>query len=577
MDETPIQVLSDHLINQIAAGEVVENPASVVKELLENAIDAGATRVGIEVENGGASLLRVSDNGCGMSEKSAELALKRHATSKIANLEDLQAIRTLGFRGEALPSIASVSRFTLETCPPDSDLGTRIAGEGVTGPAEPCACPMGTTVTVRDLFFNVPARLKFQKGERSRTAAIRALVIRCALASPALHVTLKTGARKGTEYPSCDRFLDRAAMLLGRDLAGRLHEFDIERDGIQVSGVLGEPSLARPDPSRVILLVNNRPIVDLSIRRAVLQAYSVLIPQGRYPVAAVRIELDPAQIDVNVHPRKTEVRFRHQREVASVVFGAVQDTVVKTPWIDAVERGQVALETFSTDMAPVSGIPFPRSDGPRDPAMPLTGDSPFVESPTPGPGRFSGLRYVGQVANSVLICEGRDTLVVIDQHAAHERVNFEKLWIELKSSGVVSESLLFPEVVHLSTEETARFEDVKGDLSSLGFDLEAYSGDAVAVRAVPAVLKGRSAAATVRDCIAAASEESEMDGASRIRKVVATVACHASVRAGDELTPPEVRALLAAMDDVDLASYCPHGRQSVVVYPMGTVLRWFGR
>lgn len=577
MSAPHITVLPDTLVNQIAAGEVIENPASVVKELLENAIDAGATRVTIEIESGGASLIRVTDNGCGMSSPDASRALTRHATSKITNIEDLHSIRTLGFRGEALPSIASVSRFLLETRTPGNDVGTRVAVEGEMAPVEPCACAIGTSVTVKDLFFNVPARLKFQKGERSRTAAIRTLVTRTALAFPELHVTLRTGPKSLSEFPPCSRFIDRAAMLLGRNLADRLYEFSARRDDVGVSGVIGDPDLARPDPSRVILLVNDRPVVDLAIRRAVIQAYSVLLPSGRYPVAVARIELDPSEVDVNVHPRKTEVRFRRHREIAGVVFGAIQQTVSGTPWIRT-ESGGGGPTVPSLSWARPAWEPPPDSlTGPRETSLGPGENDLFT---IPGPDNrpcFADLAYVGQVGNTLLICEGKDTLVLIDQHAAHERINFQRLWKDLETGGVSTEPLLFPEVVHLSPEEKLRLEDVNEELSRIGFDLESYSGDAIAIRSIPSILKGRSAAAAIQDCVAGSSAESEQDGADRIRKVVSTLACHASVRAGDELSDMEVRTLLAAMDGVDLAAYCPHGRQAVVVYPMGTVLRWFGR
>jgi len=578
MRKLRIRVLSDDLVNQIAAGEVIENPASVVKELVENAVDAGASRIIVEVEDGGASLVRVTDNGRGMTDEEAELALRRHATSKISSVNDLHSIRTLGFRGEALPSIASISKFTLETRAPDDDTGTRIVVVDGNIEAEPCACTIGTIVAVRDLFFNVPARLKFMKGKRSRMMAIRDLVMKTAMAFPSLHMTLRTRSRKLLDYPPCTRSVDRVAMVLGKGVSGHVHEFRSERDGISVDGVLGDPSLARPDPKRVALIVNDRPVKDLALRRAVLQAYSVLIPSGRYPVAVVRVDVDPSEVDVNVHPRKIEVRFKRHREVAGVVFGAVRETIADTPWIrpdTPIEQGVAGPQVSLAD-----------STRPWEYTREGAGDSSTVSEPeilfkeegqeTEG-ARFSSLRYLGQIARTVLVCEGNGTFVLIDQHAAHERVNHDRLWRMLESDEVVSEPLMFPEIVSLSPQEVGRFEEIRDDLTRLGFDLERYSGDSIAVRAVPAVMKGRSVASTVRDCAAAASEESEADPTARIGKVVSTVACHASVRASDEMSEDEVRALLKAMDGVDLASYCPHGRQAVVVYPIGTVLRWFGR
>ena len=575
MDGPRIHVLPDFLVDQIAAGEVVENPASVVKELVENALDAGARRVVVEVEGGGLALVRVTDDGCGMTPDEAALAMRRHATSKIANAGDLEAIRTLGFRGEALPSIASVSRFVLRTRTRDADAGVEVEAERAGVTSRPVATPVGTAVTVRDLFFNVPARLKFQKGERSRVGAVQDVVQRAALAHPGVHFTLLANGRRSADLPPCTRLADRAAMVFGREAAGRLWGFAEERDGMRVSGVAGEPALARPDPGRIALLVNGRPVQDMAIRRAVVQAYSVLVPAGSYPVAVVAIEIDPADVDVNVHPRKVEVRFRRHREVAALVFGALQAAVAATPWVDKPSVGGTPAEAGGvTGSAAIQEAVVDRWASAPQAGMFDAGPSAASE----GTQRFGSLRVVGQVGATVIVCEGRDSLVLVDQHAAHERVNFDRLWRDIEAGRVASETLMFPEVVPLSPAEAGRLDSALPLLARSGFDVEPYSGDSVAVRAVPAVARGRSAGHIVRECLAAAGEEAVSAGTDRMRKVVATIACHASVRAGDPLTEDEARALLATMDGVaDLAAYCPHGRQAVVTLPLSTVLRWFGR
>ncbi len=578
MERPRIRVLPDDLANQIAAGEVVESPASVVKELIENALDAGAGRIAVEIEGGGLALVRVTDNGHGMGAEDAALALRRHATSKIATAEDLAAIRTLGFRGEALPSIASVSRLALETRAAGAEAGTRVTVTDGVVSVEPCACPVGTRVTVRDLFHNVPARLKFQKGERSRVAAIRDLVGRAGLAWPACHLTLMVGGRATLDLPPCGRLSDRAVQVFGREVREGLHGFSVDSEGVRVSGVLGAPGLARPDPGRVVLLVGGRPVQDLGLRRAVLTAYSVLVPEGRFPLAVVRLDLDPADVDVNVHPRKTEVRFRDARAVQAAVFEAVRGALAGTPWI----RTEVLVA--GSDLGSAAGwrgsaawSPGENREGVREPpAEAARPRAPSLFEATAA-GRFSRLRFVGQVARAIVVCEGEGTLVLVDQHAAHERVQFERLWKGVESRCIPAETLLIPEVVPLSPMEAGRVEEVKGTLAALGFDLEPYSGGVVAVRAVPAVLAGRAAGPVVRDCLAAAGEDTSSDGLTRLRKVVATVACHSAVRAGDPMGEAEVRALLQEMDRVDLAAYCPHGRQAVVTYPLDTVLRWFGR
>jgi DNA mismatch repair protein MutL len=585
MNTSRIRVLPDDLINQIAAGEVVENSASVVKELLENAIDAGATRIVVEADRGGLARVRVVDDGGGMSADEAVLALRRHATSKIAQSSDLDVIRTMGFRGEALPSIASVSRFSLVTRRTEDEVGTRVSVEGGSFGQRPEACPRGTAVTVDDLFFNVPERLKFQKGERSQSAAIADVVVKAALAWPDVHFVLNANGRRVLDLPPCVRFPDRVAAAFGREATTGLVDLDFQRDGIHVTGVAAPPGLARADPSRLAVMVNRRPVTDMALRRAVIQGYSVLLPQGRFPVAVIRVDLDPADVDVNVHPRKTEVRFQRPRDVAAAVFEAVHAGMAGTPWIAAGGDGLPVLHVLTgADESPESRGPSAHSaSGVRE-----TGAWGDVSSSQPGvAGLFpadpllkgmAALRYVGQVANTVLVCEGAGTLVLIDQHAAHERVNFDRLWSSLQSGRVAVEAMLFPEVVALDPLEAGRLEAASEVLARLGFDLEPYSGDAVAVRGVPAVMRGRSVAHVVKECLAAASDEVAGHGTELLHRLVATVACHASIRAGDPLSEAEARALLHSMDGVDdLAAYCPHGRQAVVVHPIGTVLRWFGR
>lgn len=576
MKRPRIHVLPDALVNQIAAGEVVENPASVVKELIENALDAGANRVIIEVEGGGLDLIRVTDNGWGMDAEDARLALQRHATSKISQVSDLSSIRTLGFRGEALPSIASVSRLSLETRTDEEAMGTLVAVEEGRVTIRPCACPTGTRVSVRDLFHNVPARLKFQRGERARLAAIRDLVGRTALGWPSCHFTLLISGRQTLDLPPCPRLLDRVVQVFGREAADGLYEFSTDREGIRVCGVAGAPTLARPDPNRIVLLVGGRPVQDAGLRRAVLNAYAMWTVEGRFPLVVVRLDLDPEDVDVNVHPRKTEVRFRDQRAVQAAVFEAVRGVLAKTPWVRT-EDGSATVPPTPYPIEPFDPPGPVTVVGLREPGASVPSPSSPLLIPPATSGRFSRLRFVGQVAGTILVCEGEGTLVLVDQHAAHERVLFEQLWEGVRARRSPSETLLIPEVVTLSPSEVIGFDDAASILVDLGFDLEPYSGGAVAIRAVPALLRGRAAGPVVRDCIASASLERVGDGMERLRQVVATLACHSAVRAGDPMGETEVRALLHEMDRVDLAAYCPHGRQAVVSFPIEMVLRWFGR
>lgn len=572
---TSVKVLPDFLIDQIAAGEVVENPASVVKELIENAVDAGAGRILVEVLGGGLSVIRVIDDGVGMSAIDATTAMSRHATSKIRVASDLLSLSTMGFRGEALPSIASVSRFRMQTRRHEDDVGVRIDAEGGVVSASPCACPVGTMVEVSDLFFNVPARLKFQKGERAQFLAISDTFRKAALANPGVNFTLNSAARTVADYPPCRNLHDRVVMVMGRDCAGDLFSFSATRDRLSVDGVLGSPALFRADPSRVILLVNGRPVVDLPLRRVATSIYGTLLEAGRFPVVVADIRLDPADVDVNVHPGKREVRFRDAREVASVLYEAMTPVIERTPWISAKAttmdfqasgHGDTsvmpACELGLPFDAPTSGVgePFPRAFG-EDPGYAASGR----------------IRYLGQVANTILVCESGDGVVFIDQHAAHERINFNRLWNALESGEVASELQVFPEIVNLDAIDMERFDSVVDLLARVGFDIERYSGTAIAVRAIPAVVKGRSVDAIVREAVHGVAEVASGPTDAVLRKIVSTIACHASVRAGDRLSDAEARALIDAMEGEALSSYCPHGRQAVVVHRVQDILKSFDR
>lgn len=569
--ESRVRILPDFLINQIAAGEVVENAASVVKELVENAIDAGASRIAVEIENGGLGQVRVIDDGRGMSEADALTSMGRHATSKIRNLDDLMSISTMGFRGEALPSIASVSRFSMQTRRQSDDAGVRVESDSGDTTLQPCACPPGTIVEVRDLFYNVPARLKFQKSEKAQVMAVSEAFRKAALASPSIHFILKSGVRTVADFPPCSTLFDRVAMIVG---GGRgLHRFNGKRDQASVNGVLGSPELFRGDTSRMILLVNGRPVTDMALRRVMIQAYSSLLPQGRFPVVIADIRVDPVAVDVNVHPQKHEVRFREAREIASMLFEAMSTVIDGTPWIAASSVDATRLPSAQPGAWPQvdSAAAMIRDSGPAGASGPSI---PGLE-----PDIVSGPRYVGQIANTILVCEGEDgrTMLLIDQHAAHERINFNKLWHALEHGEVPSDQLLFPEVVTLDAVDMERFDDVAGHLARLGFDLERYSGESLAVRAIPAILHGRSVDAIVREAVHAATEASASGGEAILHKLVSTVACHASVRAGDRLSDIEAKALVDSMAGHALSTYCPHGRQAVVVHKVTDILKSFDR
>lgn len=557
MEASRIRVLPDELINQIAAGEVVERPASVVKELVENAIDANATRCIVEIEKGGLGLIKVHDNGSGMTPEDLVLCLRRHATSKIATLEDLYAIHSLGFRGEALPSIASVSKLTIYSRTPSQEHGFIIeAGQNL---PKPYPCPVGTTVIVKDLFYNVPARLKFQKGERSQVSGIEEVLLKIAGAYDNLHVTLISSGRVLIDLPSCNKFIDRVTMIFGKDLAKHLFEFHAETEGVRIEGIISDPEKTRQDSSKIFIIVNGRPVFDPSIRRTLIEAYSIL-PSGKFPHACIRIEVNSSDVDVNVHPQKTEVRFKNPKEVLGVLFRGIHDLVTKTPWVKRVSMEIPRFHEISSQI--------------RESALQWDVE-PKRKEDHKGETGFRNMRYVGQVGGVVLIVEGQDSLVLIDQHAAFERVTFERLWEDVTAGKLVRERLLFPEIISLEKDEIARYEEEKETLERLGFDIEVYSGDSIVVKGIPSIMKGKGTKEVILSLLRKA--DTDFPDMPKMKRMIATIACHCSIRAGDKVSEEDVKRLLYEMDRIDFSTYCPHGRLAVVVYPLSTVLRWFGR
>lgn len=547
--EPRIAILDPEVVNQIAAGEVVERPASVVKELVENALDAGARRIDVEVEQGGRRLVRVADDGCGMTPDEAVLALRRHATSKLRRSEDLQSIRSMGFRGEALPAIASVSRLTLVTRTPDSDVGLSLGVEGGEhGRGEPAGCRAGTTIEVTDLFFNTPARLKFLKSTATETAHVSDVVTQLALGHPAVHFTLAIERRRTLDCPPCSDRLERARQALGRR-AGHLFGAGHDAAGVTAHACLGPPQDSTRSSRSVHLLVNRRAVRDRSLVNAVVAGYETMLERGRFPLAVVHVDIDPVLVDVNVHPRKVEVRFSEPARVFAAVRTCVREGLARVEWVRAggppagyeVEasvsdetRGYVEhrlrLEQAARRFWRLSEA------GPGEPmsAAPAMGSY------------FSGLRVVGQVLGTYLVCEGDDELVLIDQQAAHERLIFERLSAARLRGEIPGQGLLIPGEVELDRTQAARAREHDGLLHGLGFELEPFGGASWAVRALPACLAGADPGRLIRDVLehlAAQGADDAMDG------VLACMARHAPVV--QTLEPQEVALLLAALDRTD--------------------------
>jgi len=589
-----IHRLPDTVVNRIAAGEVVEKPASVVKELVENSLDAGARSVSVEVERGGLDLIRVVDDGCGMAPEDARLCLERHATSKIASDLDLAHVATFGFRGEALPSILSVSRFSLRTRPREAEVGLELSSQGGAEVQErPVAMPPGTEITVRELFFNVPARLKFVKSDRTEASHVIDTVRALALAHPERHFTLRSGGRLVLDLAPARDLNDRIADALGGDAAAAL--FPVEHHGgVRIRGAVGAPSLTRQSPSGLYWHVNGRWVRDRGIQRAVLNAYGPLLPQGAWPVAVLFLDLDPTQVDVNVHPAKAEVRFAASGTVFREVLAAVSGVLAGAPWVrvDAPSAGYPQGEDGATDSS--LGQPPPRPYRRSSQAGALTprhtqlgfhpgliapgGSAPVLE-PAPGEtGYFSSLHYVGQVGGLFLVCETARELVLVDQHAAHERVTFEALRRGFAGGGVPTQRLLLPERLEMPADLVPILEERVEDLARLGLHVRPFGGSSVVVEEVPAPLAGASCRALLIDLLDEVRATESLGAFTlRVDALLSRAACHASVRGGDRLTPEAARALLASLDGVDFKANCPHGRPVVVGFSLDEVAGWFQR
>ncbi len=685
-----VQRLPDELINQIAAGEVVERPASVVKELVENSLDAGATRIRVDMDQGGLSLLRIADNGMGMDETDARLAVERHATSKLREIDDLQALTTYGFRGEALASVASVSRFTLRTRRREDEQGVELFIEGGALPVlKPCGIAPGTVIEVRDLFYNVPARRKFLKSSTTESGHVADFIEAVALSAPSLALTLVREGRVAREWLRAE---DRASRVRAAFPSEPLAELRGEREGVRLEAYLARPERARAASNTLRLFLNGRLIRDRLLLRTVSQAYGSVLPSGRYPVGVLFLELPPDQVDVNVHPQKAEVRFLDGKRVGDQVFSILSlelgrafgiapasrfswpstpspPVISESIWgplnpsssgepLGGTSRSaqltpspatqpmtqrvpvQGSLADVPSDESARSASPSPAwltpippaqrysdADTEKDPRAPLSmepdpwGLSPAAPSPSSAaqpatqehhstyptplvhrsptaptavsmpavmvPGRhgtpvttpitlvpaagglgFSQLRFLAQARQMFLICESDQGLVVIDQHAAAERVTFHRLKRGFASASIAMQPLLLPFVLDVPPDHLEFAERFHEELLKMGVDLRPSGPRTLTVHALPQILKHHNPERVSRDLLAEVTRESGRAFSDAIDLVLATMACHGSVRAGDPMQPEEAQALLRALDEVDFAGHCPHGR------PVVTLTRW---
>jgi DNA mismatch repair protein MutL len=604
----PVRQLSETLVNRIAAGEVVERPASVVKELVENALDAGATRIEIATDGGGRRLIRVADDGVGMTRADLDLAVERHATSKLDG-DDLLQINTLGFRGEALPSIGSVARLTITT---------RHAGEpnawaitvdaGAKSEIKPAALSEGTRVEVKDLFYATPARLKFLKSDRSEAEAVREVVRRLAMSRPDVAFTLANEERAPVTWPaalpSAAGRLARLADVLGADFRANAVEVSAEREGTVVEGYAGLPTHSRANSLGQYLFVNGRPVRDKLLIGVIRSAYADYLPRDRHPVVALFVTLPPREVDVNVHPAKTEVRFRDNGLVRALLMHALKEGLARDGQRSASTGGTATIAAFRPASLPRRGA----FDWRRSPSRPLpprgavaawaAPDAGFeeaaqavfdvgsaaatarVEVGEPAPDLLD--RPLGaaraQVHDTYIVAQTRDGLVIVDQHAAHERLVYERMKAAIDQNGIARQILLIPEIVEFAQADVERLLARTGELNRFGLAIEPFGPGAIAVRETPSMLGEIDAAALTRDL---AEHLAEWDEAlpleRRLMHVAATMACYGSVRAGRRLKAEEMNALLREMEATPNSGQCNHGRPTYVELKLTDIERLFGR
>ncbi len=620
-----IQVLSKHLVSKIAAGEVIERPASVVKELVENALDAGASAVDVTVEDGGRRLIAVRDNGAGMGPDDLELAFAPHATSKIGSEEDLFNIHTMGFRGEALASIAAVSQASIVSrrrsdsggAADESGYEVRVDGQGLS-PVRPCAAPAGTTVTVRNLFYNTPARRKFMRTANTEFGHVVEALARLALPHCQVAFTLTHNSRSTHSLPAADSQRRRVADFFGAELAASLIEFASDEHELRIFGLIAPPRLARASGRWQYFFVNGRYVRDRFLGHALREAYRGMVEPSRSPVAFVFLEMDPAGIDVNVHPAKIEVRFRSGQLVHSQLLGSIRETLNKADVapaveIDALPAGdqthapedarrqslkQALAEFFKSTPPPQPRLEFPRPGGHRQQREVFRGPAPLpadgdVAKHPPARARPAGEAAPEaptlseraphcdaiQLHNSYIVTATEDGLAIIDQHALHERVLFEDLSRRLAAGPLAAQRLLIPEAVEVSEADKAALSERADLLGRLGVEVSEFGPHSVAVQSFPALLANRKVpiAAFLRDLLDLLAERSSSDGEELLDRVIATMACKAAVKAGEPLTAEEINALLAKGSETQRSASCPHGRPTTLTLTLQELEKQFKR
>jgi DNA mismatch repair protein MutL len=579
-------VLPPELVSQIAAGEVLERPASAVKELIENALDAEATRCDVSIEGGGLTLISVADDGSGMSAEDALLALERHATSKLNAFPELYEMTTFGFRGEALPSIASVSKLTLTTRTRDGEAGVELKLDGSTRPElRPVGCAVGTHVEVRELFHNVPARRKFLRSTGTEAGHVSDVVEAAALARPEVTFTLRRDGRRVREWL---RTGSREARVADAHPGERLASCRGERGPLRLEAFLSPPERARTGAGGLSLFVNGRPVRDRALAVTVAQAYGSVLEKGRYPRGVVYLDLNPRLLDVNVHPQKSEVRFADPRAVTDAVYGILARALAGAFSLPSSPRGgaprpaaqaDTAIEPALLAEAAAAEISLEAAAAPGTDAAGLIFVRDSLTAPIrPGPQTtWSSLRFVAQLRQTYLLCEGSDGLYVLDQHAAAERVTFTRLRKQYQSRQVACQALLFPIVLEVGADEVALVEQRGREIAEVGLDLRVRGPGLLSVHAIPKLLQRGSPERLVHDLLGELARSGGRGFSDAVDLALATMACHGSIRAGDALTESTAAALLSALDLADFAGHCPHGRPVVTFTSWAELERRVGR
>jgi DNA mismatch repair protein MutL len=611
-----IKILPEILSNKIAAGEVVERPASVVKELLENSIDAGSTRIIIDIENGGRSLIRVSDNGSGMNHDDALLSIERYATSKIYNDTDLFSIRTLGFRGEALPSIASVSRFSMITRDRDSETGTHILADGgrIRNVSETGA-PIGTMIEVKQLFFNTPARRKFLKSSNTEMGHIAEIISSIALGRPEIGFQLVHNGKKIKNWPLAKAPFDRVSVVFGQDIRSDLHEIQLKTEDVSVSGWISSPTLTRSSSQKIYLYVNGRFIRDRGLQHALFEGYRGRLMKGRFPVAVLFIQVPCEQLDVNVHPTKHEVRFAGYRKVYETLKASVfkawdkvdtpkKRSVVSGKWVP--ESAPEAAPNLSSDLSSKTRyeereIPFQRRyneasfeiirPSEKDGALSETMHEYLVaekdlsiktdkseEDDFQSKSILPSINIIGQLHNTYIICESENGMVMIDQHAAHERILFEQLKKKSLQSSSPAQKYLIPETVDLGYKESAILEKLIPGLADFGLEIEPFGGCTFAIKSAPEIISDKEIKPLILEIVDKIGDIGFSEGIERILdNCLILMACHGSIRAGQRLSEQEIKALVYQLECCENTQHCPHGRPIKVSWPLADLERKFKR